>query len=179
MKSLPLLAYPTHNLPSAVLRPSVSSLTPLKFTSISLLSLTKSSKRNGFHRHFHPTRAVNDEQQQQQTTPEGPSPSGLESLEARSGLGRRARRKRDKVSNPNQAPVPKKKKDWESMTLQEKAVEIYMGEKGILFWLNKSAYASIFILIGAWVLFRFVGPSLGLYKLESSLLEPTKTFGGF
>lgn len=65
------------------------------------------------------------------------------------------------------------------MTLQEKAMEIYMGEKGILFSLNKSAYASIFILIGGWVLFRFVGPSLRFYKLKSSLLEPTKTFGGF
>nr|ABK21296.1 unknown [Picea sitchensis] len=174
MKSLPLLAYPTHNLPSAVLQPSVSSFTSVKFTSISLLSVTKPSKSNGFHRH--PTRALNDEQQQQ-TPPEGPSPSRLESLEVRAGLGRRARRKRDRVSDPNQVPVPKKK-DWESMTLQEKAVEVYMGEKGILFWLNKSAYASIFILIGAWVLFRFVGPLLGLYQLESNLLEPTKAFGG-
>ncbi|XP_043709131.1 uncharacterized protein LOC122658273 [Telopea speciosissima] len=68
--------------------------------------------------------------------------------------------------------TPSPPKDWESMTMAEKAVELYMGEKGLLFWLNKFAYASIFIIIGAWILFRFVGPSLGLYQLDPVPLSP-------
>uniref|UniRef100_A0A0A9D7K4 Uncharacterized protein n=1 Tax=Arundo donax TaxID=35708 RepID=A0A0A9D7K4_ARUDO len=69
------------------------------------------------------------------------------------------------------------RKEWEEMSLAEKAVELYVGEKGLLFWLNKFAYASIFIMVGAWVLFRFVGPSLGLYQLDAPPLPPTAVFG--
>lgn len=79
------------------------------------------------------------------------------------------------------SPVLKKKerrKEWEEMSLGEKAMELYVGEKGMLFWLNKFAYASIFIMIGAWVLFRFVGPSIGLYQLDAPPLPPTAVFGG-
>ncbi|KAI4325438.1 hypothetical protein MLD38_030839 [Melastoma candidum] len=72
-------------------------------------------------------------------------------------------------------PEPKK---WEDMTVAEKAVELYMGEKGLLFWLNKFAYASIFIVIGAWILFRFVGPSLNLYQLDTPPLSPQSIFKG-
>ncbi|KAK5843773.1 uncharacterized protein LOC108459657 [Gossypium arboreum] len=72
-------------------------------------------------------------------------------------------------------PVPKK---WEEMSMTEKALDLYVGEKGLLFWLNKFAYASIFIVIGAWILFRFVGPALNLYQLDSSPLAPTSMFKG-
>ncbi|XVE87419.1 hypothetical protein DITRI_Ditri18aG0115900 [Diplodiscus trichospermus] len=72
-------------------------------------------------------------------------------------------------------PVPKK---WEEMSVTEKAIELYVGEKGLLFWLNKFAYASIFIVIGAWILFRFVGPALNLYELDSAPLSPTSMFKG-
>jgi Protein of unknown function (DUF2839) len=72
--------------------------------------------------------------------------------------------------------VEPKKKQWEEMTLSEKALELYVGEKGMLYWLNKFAYASIFIVIGGWILFRFVGPSLGLYQLDSWLLAPSDLF---
>ncbi|OAY77392.1 hypothetical protein ACMD2_10262 [Ananas comosus] len=75
-------------------------------------------------------------------------------------------------------PSPPPKKEWDAMTLGEKAVELYVGEKGLLFWLNKFAYASIFIVIGGWVLFRFVGPSLGLYQLDSAPLSPSSIFKG-
>lgn len=67
-------------------------------------------------------------------------------------------------------------KSWEEMTLSEKAVELYMGEKGLLFWVNKFAYASIFIVIGGWILFRFVGPALNLYQLDSPPLPPNAMF---
>ncbi|KAJ0040099.1 hypothetical protein Pint_28442 [Pistacia integerrima] len=69
-------------------------------------------------------------------------------------------------------------KNWDDMSLQEKAIELYVGEKGMLFWLNKFAYASIFIMIGAWILFRFVGPALNLYQLDSTPLSPSSIFKG-
>lgn len=72
-------------------------------------------------------------------------------------------------------PVPKK---WEEKSMTEKALDLYVGEKGLLFWLNKFAYASIFIVIGAWILFRFVGPALNLYQLDSPPLPPTSMFKG-
>ncbi|KAG6702932.1 hypothetical protein I3842_07G060300 [Carya illinoinensis] len=74
------------------------------------------------------------------------------------------------------APEPPKK--WEDMSFAEKAIELYVGEKGALFWLNKFAYASIFIVIGGWILFRFVGPSLNLYQLDSAPLPPSSLFKG-
>ena len=75
------------------------------------------------------------------------------------------------------ASTPVKKK-WEDMSMAEKAVEQYMGEKGVLYWLNKFAYASIFIVIGGWILFRFVGPSLNLYQLDTPPLAPGSMFKG-
>lgn len=69
-------------------------------------------------------------------------------------------------------------KDWDSMSLSEKALELYVGEKGMLFWLNKFAYASIFIVIGGWILFRFVGPALNLYQLDGPPLPPTSLLKG-
>ncbi|CAH9088373.1 unnamed protein product [Cuscuta epithymum] len=72
-------------------------------------------------------------------------------------------------------PAPK---EWESMSLSEKAAEMYMGEKGFLFWLNKFAYASIFIVIGGWIIFRFVGPALNLYQLETPPLAPESLLKG-
>lgn len=74
-----------------------------------------------------------------------------------------------------QASAPK---DWESMNLTEKATELYIGEKGLLFWLNKLAYASIFLVIGGWILFRFVGPALNLYQLDAPPLAPTSILKG-
>ena len=81
------------------------------------------------------------------------------------------------ASSPGRIEKETKKKRWEEMTLAEKAIELYVGEKGMLFWLNKFAYASIYIIIGGWFLFRFVGPSLGLYQLDSAPLAPTDLFG--
>lgn len=68
------------------------------------------------------------------------------------------------------APPPK---EWEAMTMTEKAIELYVGERGLLYWINKFAYASIYIVIGAWILFRFVGPALNLYQLDTPPLSPT------
>jgi len=91
---------------------------------------------------------------------------------------RQARRQRerenDMQSTNRRVESPPKK--WEDMTLSEKAVELYVGEKGALFWLNKFAYASIFIMIGGWILFRFVGPAFNLYQLDGPPLSPTDVF---
>ncbi|KAK7376084.1 hypothetical protein VNO78_34936 [Psophocarpus tetragonolobus] len=91
---------------------------------------------------------------------------------------RQAKRLRENESNmqATKARVQTPPKKWEQMTLNEKAVELYVGEKGALFWLNKFAYASIFIMIGGWILFRFVGPALNLYQLDGPLLSPSDVF---
>lgn len=43
----------------------------------------------------------------------------------------------------------------------------------MLFWANKAAYASVFILLGGWVIFRFVLPAVGLYKLTGDVTMPS------
>lgn len=57
-------------------------------------------------------------------------------------------------------------------------MELYVGEKGALFWLNKFAYASIYIMIGAWIVFRFVGPALNIYQLDAPVLTPSDVLKG-
>jgi hypothetical protein len=79
------------------------------------------------------------------------------------------------IAQPNKVKAPKK---WEEMSLTEKALELYVGEKGALFWLNKFAYASIFIMIGLWIAFRFVGPALNIYQLDQPLLSPGDVLKG-
>ncbi|KAG9442966.1 hypothetical protein H6P81_018820 [Aristolochia fimbriata] len=104
-------------------------------------------------------------------TPQIP-PRAVE-IRFRRGSRRRSRQQEPENFTPKPPPPPK---DWDSMTIGEKAVELYVGEKGLLFWLNKFAYASIFIIIGGWILFRFVGPSIGLYQLDGAPQPPTSLF---
>ena len=54
---------------------------------------------------------------------------------------------------------------WEEMSLGQKVSQIYMGDRGLLFWSNKLATGALFVIALAWVVFRFVGPGLGLYDL--------------
>lgn len=107
-----------------------------------------------------------------------------ETVEIKFRRGARRRRLREDgagdgqpFSKKAQAPDPAPKK-WEDMSLAEKTMELYVGEKGVLFWLNKFAYASIFIVIGGWILFRFVGPSLNLYQLDTPPVSPSTMFKG-
>lgn len=44
-------------------------------------------------------------------------------------------------------------------------------KQGGLVTLNDLAYKAIFVLAGAWVVFRFVGPLTGLYELEDPLIS--------
>ncbi|XP_062229838.1 uncharacterized protein LOC133927396 [Phragmites australis] len=122
------------------------------------------------------------------TTPSNSKPAGIKNR-----LRERNQARRVQLDAPPAPVTPKKKarsaaaprmerqrgrKEWEEMSLADKAVELYVGEKGLLFWLNKFAYASIFIMVGAWVLFRFIGPSLGLYQLDAPPLQPSAVLGG-
>lgn len=61
---------------------------------------------------------------------------------------------------------------WEKMGVFEKGWQLWAGERGFLFWSNKLALQAIIVLAIAWVLFRFVGPALGLYTLTNDLLSP-------
>ena len=45
------------------------------------------------------------------------------------------------------AQVSDPPKKWEDTNIIEKSIELDMGEKELLFWLNVFAYASIFIVI--------------------------------
>lgn len=103
----------------------------------------------------------------------------LEDLEARLGVGRKSRREGGGAIEAPPPLKPKAKpKKWDDMSLQEQAWELYIGEKGALFWLNKLAYASIYLIIGGWIVFRFIGPALGWYELDSPLLPPSQVLAG-
>ncbi|KAJ8764490.1 hypothetical protein K2173_006230 [Erythroxylum novogranatense] len=111
-----------------------------------------------------------------------PSITPPETVNIRFRRGSRKRRRQLKedgdggrTAKVQASSIPKK---WEEMNMSEKAMEVYMGEKGLLFWLNKFAYASIFIVIGGWIVFRFVGPALNLYQLDTPPLSPSSMFKG-
>ena len=50
--------------------------------------------------------------------------------------------------------------------------ELYTGNRGLLFWMGKVTYALIFVLIGGWIVFRFVLPGLGVLELQNGLDSP-------
>ncbi|PIN06202.1 hypothetical protein CDL12_21250 [Handroanthus impetiginosus] len=106
------------------------------------------------------------------------TPPGTVEIRFRRGSRKRRKQQQDGVADKMQSKQAPIRKDWDSMTLSEKAIELYVGEKGALYWLNKFAYASIFIVIGGWILFRLVGPALNLYQLDAPPLSPTSMFKG-
>ncbi len=61
---------------------------------------------------------------------------------------------------------------WDEMDPFQKANQLYMGQRGFLFWANKAALWSVGGLIVGWAIFRFVGPALGLYQLANDLSTP-------
>ncbi|EAZ02357.1 hypothetical protein EE612_036478 [Oryza sativa] len=124
-------------------------------------------------------RARNQARRVQEVTP--PAPLGITMKSKSSSSSRPAASKSSASASASAATRREKqtrRKEWEEMSMAEKAGELYVGEKGLLFWLNKFAYASIFIMVGAWILFRFVGPSIGLYQLDAPPLAPTDVFAG-
>ncbi|CAI8609037.1 unnamed protein product [Vicia faba] len=144
-------------------------------TSLTFHSITCNSSSNS-----NPANTDQDETgsiQAPTTTPAEPV-----ELRLKRRLRRQAKRQRENGTVTNSIEQPSKAKaapkKWEEMNLTEKALELYVGEKGALFWLNKFAYASIYIMIGAWIVFRFVGPALNVYQLDSPLLSPADVLKG-
>ncbi|RWR81744.1 endoglucanase 2-like protein isoform X1 [Cinnamomum micranthum f. kanehirae] len=106
--------------------------------------------------------------------PPTPSTPQTVQIRIRRGSRKRARQQQDMNSNSTSTstsslsgsrPSPSPPKDWDSMTIGEKAVELYVGEKGLLFWLNKFAYASIFVIIGC----------MDSFSVRGSLSRPLPT----
>ena len=56
---------------------------------------------------------------------------------------------------------------WEEMDPIEKATELYLGERGILYWSTQLTIGGLVLLVVAWIGFRFIGPVLGLYQLTN------------
>ncbi|KAM7524080.1 hypothetical protein LguiA_013982 [Lonicera macranthoides] len=109
-------------------------------------------------------------------SPAPPVPPPTDTVQIRFKRGsrrRRARKEQEDSEGVGQSKKVAPPKEWEAMTMTEKAIELYVGERGLLYWINKFAYASIYIVIGAWILFRFVGPALNLYQLDTPPLSPT------
>ena len=62
---------------------------------------------------------------------------------------------------------------WEEMDGPQKVKEIYMGRRGMLYWAQQSTwYFGIFMVV-AWIVFRFVLPSAGVYDLAADLSSPS------
>lgn len=62
---------------------------------------------------------------------------------------------------------------WDNMDPLEKMNELYLGQRGFLFWSTKLATGGVVALGVAWVLFRIVGPALGLYQLADDINTPS------
>ena len=67
------------------------------------------------------------------------------------------------------AELMRRVRDWQT-GLQ--VTELYTGNRGLLFWMGKVTYALIFVLIGGWIVFRFVLPGLGILELQNGLDSP-------
>lgn len=101
--------------------------------------------------------------------------SKIEEFEKELRSRRRASEAAPKASSGNsaeqQSSRPKWEKNqlvpegWNSMSASQKATQLYMGERGLLFWINRLAVGGLIGTGVLWVAFRFVGPALGLYTL--------------
>lgn len=58
---------------------------------------------------------------------------------------------------------------WEQMDQDRRLKELAWGKRGALFWLTQLAWYGSITLAVVWILFRFVGPAIGLYKLAGNI----------
>mmetsp|Transcript_3934 Transcript_3934/g.11450 ORF Transcript_3934/g.11450 Transcript_3934/m.11450 type:complete len:209 (-) Transcript_3934:510-1136(-) len=65
---------------------------------------------------------------------------------------------------------------WKEMGVLERGWQLWAGERGFQFWSAKLAFQACIGLVGGWILFRFVGPALGLYQLANSLSDAPVEF---
>lgn len=81
---------------------------------------------------------------------------------------------REESSSSNRAEWKKGQlfpEGWEQMSLPEKVAELYLGQRGMLFWATELSWKAAIALGVAWVLFR-VGGAVGLYQLQGDLTMP-------
>lgn len=104
-----------------------------------------------------------------------PTPSGVRSdASARAGtnpalgyLDNAARRDRVKPgANGQLAAWESDPAAWDERNVGERAWIIWTGEKGWMYWMNQASLYGAGGLAFFWVAFRFVGPAIGLYKLN-------------
>lgn len=57
------------------------------------------------------------------------------------------------------------------MPLPQKVYNLWAGKRGALFWASQAAWYSALGLGFGWVVFRFVLPALGVYKLANGLTD--------
>ncbi|CAI7774986.1 unnamed protein product [Closterium sp. NIES-54] len=105
---------------------------------------------------------------------EGPKLSSAERLAAlEERLGKGKSTIWSVTPEPEPAPPPKAAEPVFRMSGEkssfEKLAEAWLAKEGGLTKLNDFAYKAIFVLAGAWIIFRFIGPATGLYSLEDSL----------
>ncbi|GJP51598.1 hypothetical protein CLOM_g10751 [Closterium sp. NIES-68] len=105
---------------------------------------------------------------------EGPKLSSAERLAAlEERLGKGKSTIWSVTPEPEPTPPPKAAEPVFKMSGEqsgfERLVQAWLAKEGGLAKLNDFAYKAIFVLAGAWILFRFIGPATGLYSLEDSL----------
>eukprot|EP00740_Mantoniella_antarctica_P003561 CAMPEP_0181361886 /NCGR_PEP_ID=MMETSP1106-20121128/7621_1 /TAXON_ID=81844 /ORGANISM="Mantoniella antarctica, Strain SL-175" /LENGTH=163 /DNA_ID=CAMNT_0023475621 /DNA_START=86 /DNA_END=577 /DNA_ORIENTATION=+ len=73
-----------------------------------------------------------------------------------------------KPANANYPPGPWESDPgtWDAKGAGEKVWLAWSGAPGFLWWMNKGSYWGAGGLAFGWVLFRLVGPALGLYQLN-------------
>eukprot|EP00897_Mesotaenium_endlicherianum_P000904 jgi/Mesen1/10814/ME000093S10334 len=144
-----------------------------------LLAATPAKSFQGQGKHLLCRAMAEDKEQRAE---EADAASTLEALD-RLGIGKASRKPvvQKETSKPTPKPdpwnlPPLEKKKWEDMNALEQVGELWLGETGGLYWLNKLAWGAIIGIVVLWVAFRFIGPALGLYQLEANLLDPSDAF---
>jgi len=56
---------------------------------------------------------------------------------------------------------------WDEMDTGKKIIEGLYGKRGFVYWLNWLSFRFIFVLLGGWIVFRFVGPAINAYQLTN------------
>jgi len=106
------------------------------------------------------------------SSPEAAGQESIEAIEARL-KGRRSKPKEGYFDSyptkPSDEPLGLWETDpaaWDAKPGFEKLWSAWSGEPGMMYWMNRGAWFGAAALAFAWVLFRLVGPALGLYQLN-------------
>ena len=121
------------------------------------------------------TRGAGDDASGGAPSASSPAAAGQESIEAIEARlkGRRSKPKEGYFDSyptkPSDEPLGLWETDpaaWDAKPGFEKLWSAWSGEPGMMYWMNRGAWFGAAALAFAWVLFRLVGPALGLYQLN-------------